>query len=187
MAVHLILRLWSSAPVLNRRSLATVRMPMSLPGKTSYRLGIIADTHGYLPPTVLDSFRSVDAILHAGDVGSNEILRTLAQLAPVVAVRGNMDNGPWADALAEKESIRVGNGVVHMIHDVLRLRPDLIGADCLAVVAGHTHRFSMEHRNGVLYLNPGSAGAPRPGESPCVALAHVSGSKVTAEWVSLPG
>jgi uncharacterized protein len=168
-----------------RHSLAAVRMPMSLPSKSTYRLGVIADTHGYLPPTVLQSFRDVDAILHAGDVGSSEILNTLAQVAPVVAVRGNMDCGAWADTLAEKESVRVGDRVLYMIHDGLKLRPETIREDCLAVVTGHTHRCSVEHKNGVLYLNPGSAGAPRHGEFPCVALVHISGATASAELVPL--
>ena len=162
-------------------------MPITLPSKTDYRLGVIADTHGYLPPTVLDSFRNVDVILHAGDVGSSEILTALAQVAPVVAVRGNMDCGPWADRLAEKESIRLGDRVVYMIHDVLRLRADTIRDDCVVVVAGHTHRSSIERKNGVLFLNPGSAGAPRHGEFPCVAMVHVSGTNASAELVPLPG
>lgn len=161
-------------------------MPISLPSKSDYCIGVIADTHGYLPPTVFGSFRDVDAILHAGDVGSGEILTALAQLAPLVAVRGNMDCGPWADRLAEKESLRLGDRVVHMIHDLSRLRADAVCAGCLAVVAGHTHRSSIEHRNGVLYLNPGSAGAPRHGEFACVALVHVTGPRVSAELVPLP-
>jgi putative phosphoesterase len=161
-------------------------MPISLPSKTSYCIGVIADTHGYLPTAVLDSFRHVDAILHAGDVGSGEILTALGEIAPVVAVRGNMDCGPWADRLAEKESVRIGDRFVHMIHDLMRLRADAIREDCLAVVAGHTHRCSIEHRNGVLFLNPGSAGAPRHGEFACVALVHVTGSSAAAELVPLP-
>jgi len=158
-------------------------MPISLPSKTTYHLGVIADTHGYLPATALQSFRKVDAILHAGDVGSNEILAALGQLAPVVAVRGNMDSGPWANALAERESVRIGDRFVYIIHDLMKLRPDAIRGDCLAVVAGHTHRGSIERRNGVLYLNPGSAGAPRHGEFPCVAIVHVSGAQASAELV----
>ncbi len=161
-------------------------MPISLPSKTSYCIGVISDTHGYLPPAVLRSFRNVDAILHAGDVGSGEILTALGELAPGVAVRGNMDCGPWADRLAEKESVRIGDRFVHMIHDLMRLRPDAIRADCLAVVAGHTHRSCIEHRNGVLFLNPGSAGAPRHGEFACVALVRVTGSNAAAELVPLP-
>jgi putative phosphoesterase len=161
-------------------------MAVSLPSKTSYRFGVIADTHGYLPPPVVDSFRDLDAILHAGDVGSREILQTLEQLAPVVAVRGNTDAGSWADALAEKESIHVGARVVHMIHDVLRLRADAIGSNCLAVVAGHTHCPSIERKNGVLFINPGSAGAPRHGESACVAIVRISAADASAELVCLP-
>ena len=161
-------------------------MPMILAPKDSYRLGLIADTHGYLPSDALEVFRAVDLILHAGDIGSEEILRNLEQAAPVVAVRGNMDCGPWADRLAEKVSVRIGDRFVHMIHDLMRLRADAIREDCLAVVAGHTHRCSIEHRNGVLFLNPGSAGAPRHGEFACVALVHVTGSSAAAELVPLP-
>ncbi|MCU0563618.1 MAG: metallophosphatase family protein [Desulfobacterales bacterium] len=161
-------------------------MPISLPSKTSYCIGVIADTHGYLPPAVLSSFRNVDVILHAGDVGSGEILTALGEIAPVAAVRGNMDCGPWADRLPEKESVRIGDRFVHMIHDLMRLRADAIRSDCLAVVAGHTHRSSIEHRNGVLFLNPGSAGAPRHGEFACVALVRVTGSNAAAELVPLP-
>jgi putative phosphoesterase len=159
---------------------------MSLPPKGSYRLGVISDTHGYLPPRALDVFRDVDAILHAGDIGSQEILRALARIAPILAVRGNMDSGPWAKALAEKESIQAGGSFIHLIHDLLKLRMDSGSNKCLAVVNGHTHRPSVETKNGVLYVNPGSAGAPRHGEHPCVALIRVTGSGATADLICLP-
>ena len=161
-------------------------MSMSLPLKGSYRLGVISDTHGYLPPRALDVFRDVDAILHAGDIGSQDILRALARIAPTLAVRGNMDSGPWADALAEKESIWAGHSIIHLIHDLLKLRQDAVGDSCLAVVNGHTHRPSVEAKNGVLYVNPGSAGAPRHGEPSCVALIRVNGSGAAADLISLP-
>jgi uncharacterized protein len=161
-------------------------MAMSLPLKGSYRLGVISDTHGYLPPRALEVFRDVDAILHAGDIGSPEILRTLARIAPVLAVRGNMDDGTWADRLAERESIRAGNAVIHLIHDRLRLRLEAGDNDCLAVVNGHTHRPAVETREGVLYVNPGSAGAPRRGELSCVAVIRVTGAAAEAELITLP-
>jgi len=163
-----------------------VPMSMSLPLKASYRLGVISDTHGYLHPRALDVFRDVDVILHAGDIGSQDILRALAQVAPTLAVRGNMDAGPWADALAEKESIRAGDRFIHLIHDLLKLRRDAVGNACIAVVNGHTHRPSVEAKNGVLYVNPGSAGAPRYGEQPCVALIRVAGSGAVADLITLP-
>lgn len=161
-------------------------MSMSLPLKNSYRLGVISDTHGYLHPRALDVFRDVDVILHAGDIGSQDILRTLAQIAPTLAVRGNMDSGPWANALPEKESIRAGHSIIHLIHDLLKLRMDAVGNSCLAVINGHTHRPSVEAKNGVLYVNPGSAGAPRYGELSCVALIRVTDSRAAADLISLP-
>jgi uncharacterized protein len=164
----------------------TMTMSLSLPIKGSYHIGVISDTHGYLPTRALGAFRGVDVILHAGDIGSQEILHTLEQVAPVLAVRGNMDGGAWADVLAEKESIRVGDALIHLIHDLLRLRLEAAGSGCLAVVNGHTHRPSVETRQGVLYVNPGSAGAPRRGERPCVAVIHVAGAAAQAELISLP-
>jgi putative phosphoesterase len=161
-------------------------MSMSLPLKGSYHLGVISDTHGYLPPRALEVFQGTDVILHAGDIGSQEILRTLAQVAPVLAVRGNMDGGAWANTLAEKESIRAGNALIHLIHDLLRLRLDAAADECLAVVNGHTHRPSVETRQGVLYVNPGSAGFPRHGERPCVAVIRVVGAAAQAELIPLP-
>lgn len=182
--LHLIS--WSITRDRLKNSVAAVLMSIALPLKDSYHLGVISDTHGYLPLRALGVFQGVDVILHAGDIGSQEILRTLAQVAPVLAVRGNMDGGPWANLLAEKESIRVGDALIHLIHDLLRLRPDAAGNGCLAVVTGHTHRPSVETRHGVLYVNPGSAGAPRHGEHPCVAVIRVVGTTAQAELIPLP-
>jgi hypothetical protein len=159
---------------------------MSLPLKGSYRLGVISDTHGYLPPGVQDVFRDVDVILHAGDIGSRKILHALARIAPLLAVRGNMDSEPWADALAEQEFIQAGKNFILLVHDLLKFRLDAVDTDCLAVVNGHTHRPSVEARNGVLYVNPGSAGAPRYGEKPCIALIRVNGHRAAADLISLP-
>lgn len=161
-------------------------MSISLPLKASYCLGVISDTHGYLHPRALDVFRGVDVILHAGDIGSQEILHALARVAPTLAVRGNMDSGPWADALAEKESVRTGDSFIHLIHDLVKLRRDAVGGRCLAIVNGHTHRPSVDAKNGVLYVNPGSAGAPRYGEHAGVALIRVTGPAAAAQLISLP-
>jgi putative phosphoesterase len=158
---------------------------MTLPPKSVYRLGLLSDTHGYLPGSVLEVFRGVDLILHAGDIGSAGILVSLEQIAPVVAVRGNMDWGPWADRLAEKESIRAGSHVVHLIHDVARLRMDPVNRHCIAVINGHTHRPSVETSNGVLYVNPGSAGAPRSGEQACVALLSIADAQASADLIRI--
>jgi hypothetical protein len=189
-ALHLVCRLTGNwlAPRSDRlkHRAEALRMPMSLPLKGSYRLGVISDTHGYLPPRVLEVFQGMDVILHAGDIGSQEILRALAKVAPVLAVRGNMDGAGWADALAEKESLRAGDALIHLIHDLLRWRPDAAANGCLAVVNGHTHRPSVETKGGVLYVNPGSAGAPRHGEHPCVALIRLARNAAAADLIPLP-
>jgi uncharacterized protein len=160
---------------------------MILSPKSSYLLGLISDTHGHLPAGALEVFRSVDAILHAGDIGSDRILSILEEIAPLAAVRGNMDCGPWAESLAEKESIRAGSHVIHLIHDLSKLHLDAMHTHCLAVINGHTHRPLVEMKNGVLFVNPGSAGAPRRGEPPCVALLSVSSQHASADLISLRG
>jgi hypothetical protein len=160
-------------------------MPMALPHKDAYSLGAISDTHGYLPQRALQVFAGMDAILHAGDIGSQQILQALAAVAPVLAVRGNMDGGCWADDLAEYELLKAGDKRIRLIHDRLRLRPEPDSQDCLAVVNGHTHRPAVEKKNGVLYVNPGSASAPRWGEQPCVARIHLKGTAATVEIIPL--
>ena len=160
-------------------------MPMILAPKNSYRLGLISDTHGYLPSDALEVFQAVDLILHAGDIGSEEILRSLEQAAPVVAVRGNMDGGPWTKGLPEEQSVRAGPLIIHLVHDLLRFRLEPGQDACATVVNGHTHRPLVERKNGVLFVNPGSAGAPRRGERSSVALLAVSGASVAAELIRL--
>jgi putative phosphoesterase len=160
-------------------------MPILLPLKDSYTFGVISDTHGHIPQRALQAFAGVDAILHAGDIGSQRILQQLATVAPVLAVRGNMDGGVWADGLAEYEVLNIGKKAIHLIHDRLRLRREAVSASCLAVVSGHTHRAEVMKKNGVLHINPGSAGAPRWGEQPCVALIRVKGAAATVEIISI--
>jgi hypothetical protein len=126
-------------------------------------------------------------ILHAGDIGSATILLALERVAPVVAVRGNMDSGAWADRLVEKESIQAGDQLIFLIHDLARLRMDAVNGVCLAVVNGHTHRPLVETKQGVLFVNPGSAGAPRYGETACVALLQISGGRASADLIHLQG
>ena len=159
--------------------------PMVLPPKTAYRLGLISDTHGYLPADVEVVFRGVDLILHAGDIGAESILLNLEAIASVVAVRGNMDHGPWAGRLPQRETVQAGGMLIHLIHDLTQLPPQPLAHDHTAVVAGHTHRSMVVTKNGVLYVNPGSAGAPRYGEKPCVALLSIAGTTARAELVGL--
>jgi putative phosphoesterase len=142
---------------------------------------VIADTHGLLRPEVQSTFRHCDLILHAGDVGNPEVLRGLAGIAPVVAVRGNVDHGAWAGSLPLVESVFVGHVSILLIHDVndLDSEPDQLGHQ--VVVSGHSHRPRILRREDVLYLNPGSAGPRRFRLPVAVALLTVQGGQLDAE------
>ena len=125
------------------------------------RIGVISDTHGLLRPEAIAALRDSDRILHAGDVGNPEILERLRELAPVTAIRGNVDRGPWADTLPTTEVIEVDGVSLYMIHDLaqLDLKPETAGFRI--VIYGHSHQPKIEEKNGVLYFNPGSAGPRR--------------------------
>jgi putative phosphoesterase len=121
-------------------------------------IGVISDTHGLLRPEAIDALRGADRIVHAGDVGSPEILAALAALAPLTAVRGNNDHGAWAQALAATEVLDAGAGVlVYVIHDVAELDLDPAAAGMRVVIAGHSHRPASQERDRVLWFNPGRA------------------------------
>jgi putative phosphoesterase len=132
-------------------------------------IGVISDTHGLLRPGALAALRGSDHIVHAGDIGGPAILAALAAIAPVTAVRGNNDRDAWADDLPETAVVDLAGTRVLVIHDVSTLAAATDGA--AVVVSGHSHRPSLSHRDGVLYLNPGSAG-PRRFSLP-VALARL--------------
>lgn len=149
-------------------------------------IGVLSDTHGLLRPEVLTALRGVDHILHAGDVGDPAILENLRQIAPVTAIRGNIDtSGPCA-ALSATEAIELGGCLIYMIHAIadLDLHPQAAGIG--AVIYGHSHKPLIEHRNGVLYLNPGSAGPRRFHLPVTVALLRIAEARPSAEIVPLP-
>ncbi len=148
-------------------------------------VGVISDTHGLLRPKAVEALRGSDRILHAGDVGAAEILEALAQIAPVSAIRGNVDTGAWARALPQTESIDAGGISLYMLHDLgqLDLKPGAAGFR--VVVYGHSHRPKMEEKNGVLYFNPGSAGPRRFDLPVSVGRLTVAAGKVRAELVEL--
>lgn len=154
--------------------------------KTTVKLiGIISDTHGLVRPEALEALAGVEMILHAGDIGKQEVLDTLNQIAPVVAVRGNNDKGEWAQSLPDVEVVEVGNMSIYMLHDLKEIDISPSGAGFRVVVSGHSHKPSIADDRGVLYVNPGSAG-PRRFKLP-VSLAHltVQGEKVQAKIVEL--
>ena len=149
------------------------------------QIGVIADTHGHLPASVATHFKSVDLIVHAGDIDHPDILKALRKWAPVIAVRGNMDRGEWARQLLPAEMMDLEGGYLYILHDLnhLDLVPESIGIK--AVISGHTHRPVTIQRNGVLYLNPGSAVYPRQGADPTVALLNIGDLTWSALHVQL--
>jgi putative phosphoesterase len=124
-------------------------------------IGIISDTHGLLRPEAVAALRGVEHIVHAGDIGSADVLRALAEVAPVTAVRGNNDRGPWARRLPLTDVLEFGGLSLYVLHDLKTLDLDPRAAGFAAVVSGHSHQPRLERRDGILYLNPGSAGPRR--------------------------
>lgn len=149
------------------------------------RVGLISDTHGLIRPEALRALADADLILHAGDVGSPEVLEALRALAPVVAVRGNTDHGPWAEALPETEVADALGRLVYLLHDLAALDLDPAAAGFAAVVTGHSHHPALSERGGVLFVNPGSAG-PRRFQLPItLALLEEVRGALRARWVDL--
>lgn len=128
---------------------------------TTLRVGLISDTHGLLRPEVAAYLRGSDCIVHAGDICDPGILERLAEIAPVTAVRGNNDRGPWAQQLRTSERLQLGGVSLHAIHDLAELDIDPAVAGVRVVVSGHSHKPLVEQRGSVLYVNPGSAGPRR--------------------------
>jgi putative phosphoesterase len=125
------------------------------------KIGLISDTHGLLRQEAVEALRGSELIIHAGDVGKSEILDTLRTLAPVVAVRGNVDTADWAQALPETAVAQAAGVTIYVLHDVNALDLNPLAAGFQVVVSGHSHKPGSYERNGVLYINPGSAGPRR--------------------------
>jgi putative phosphoesterase len=150
-------------------------------------IGVISDTHGLLRPEAVEALLGSDLILHAGDVGDKEVLDVLGQIAPVTAVRGNVDTASWARTLPESEVINAGGVSVYMLHNVgqLDLKPEAAGFR--VVVYGHSHQPKIEEKNGVLFFNPGSAGPRRFTKPVSVGRLKIGAGKVQAEIIKLVG
>jgi uncharacterized protein len=148
-------------------------------------LGVISDTHGLLRPEAVEALRGSDRILHAGDIGAAEILEALARIAPVSAVRGNVDTASWARALPETEVVEAGGALIYMLHDrgQLNLKPEAAGFR--VIVYGHSHHPKTEEKDGVLYFNPGSAGPRRFHLPVSVGRLIIAARKVQAQLVEL--
>jgi uncharacterized protein len=149
------------------------------------RVGLISDTHGLLRPEALSYLRGSDCIVHAGDIGDAKVLEALRKLAPLTVVRGNNDEGPWADGIAETAVLKVEDVSIYVLHNLDELDLDPAAAGYQVVVAGHSHRPSVGERDGVLYVNPGSAG-PRRFKLPIAAAElRVAGQSVKAKLAEL--
>jgi putative phosphoesterase len=149
------------------------------------RIGLISDTHGLLRPEASAFLAGCDRIVHAGDVGDAQVLEALAAIAPLVAVRGNNDRGEWARALRETERIALGAVSLYLLHDLAGLDLEPQAAGIQVVVSGHSHQPRIERRDGVLYVNPGSAG-PRRFRLPIAAAELlIDGASVTPRLVEL--
>jgi len=162
-----------------------IAMSQQFQSRDSYLIGILSDTHGRLPQGVTKAFKEVDLIIHAGDIGEPEILTALEKIAPTIAVRGNMDFGPWSDQLGAQETIEIKQTRLLVLHDVYHLSaiPQDVAPD--VVVSGHTHRPLQEENEGILYINPGSAGYPKYGQPATVARLRITEQSRQAEIVEL--
>jgi hypothetical protein len=153
--------------------------------KNTYAIGVISDTHGRLPSGVPKAFHEVDLIIHAGDIGEQAVLDKLSKIAPVVAVRGNMDFGKWARQLPETEIIEIGQIVLYVLHIAGRLDADPSKTDFKAVISGHTHRPDVSEKNGMMHINPGSASYPKFGHPASAALIQIKGDDLRVEIIRL--
>ena len=150
-----------------------------------HKIGIISDTHGLIRQSVVKSFNDVDLIVHAGDVGKPEVLETLQDITRVYPVRGNVDGGKWTDNLPFTEVVKVGQVFLYVLHDVNALDLDPVAAGFNAVISGHSHIPEFEKRNGVLFLNPGSAGPKLSRYSTSIAFLYINGVSIDTEIVEV--
>jgi putative phosphoesterase len=151
------------------------------------RVGLISDTHGLLRPHARAFLQNSDYIIHGGDIGGGGILEQLAALAPVTAVRGNNDVGPWAQSLRETEFLQVDEIRIYAIHNLAHMSIDPAGAGIAVVVSGHSHQPAVSERNGVIFVNPGSSGPRRFNLPVSLGELMIDGSAVSARVVNIDG
>lgn len=147
-------------------------------------VGVISDTHGLLRPEAEAALAGCDAIVHAGDIGKPEVLRALEAIAPLTAIRGNIDK--WADTLPDTAVVEIEGRLLYVIHDVNALDLDPRAAGFDAVISGHSHNPGLRRKDGVLYLNPGSAGPRRFRLPVALALLEVSATRLDPQIIELP-
>jgi putative phosphoesterase len=153
--------------------------------RTEVVIGVISDTHGLLRPEALAALKGSDFIVHAGDVGSPEILGRLGRIAPVTAVRGNVDTDSWAASLPETAVLEAEGIALYIVHDLGEVDVDLRAGGFAAVISGHSHQPRSEWRNQVLYFNPGAAGPRRFRLPVTVGKLRIQETKIDAEIIPL--
>jgi putative phosphoesterase len=149
------------------------------------RVGLISDTHGLLRSKARAALLGCNRIIHAGDIGTADILGALSEVAPVTAVRGNNDRGPWAERVPEEQFLRIDDITIYVLHDIARLALDPAMRAIQVVVSGHSHKPVVRDDGTVLYVNPGSAGPRRFRLPVTVAELTISGRSVSARIVEL--
>ncbi len=149
------------------------------------KVGVISDTHGLLRPAALFALSGADHIIHAGDIGSQEVIEALLRVAPVTAIRGNVDHEEWACRYPETQILELGQARLYIIHDLNELEVDPLAQRFAAVVSGHSHVPKNEVRNGVLYFNPGSAGPRRFHLPVALGFLTIRGPSVSGDTVLL--
>lgn len=142
-------------------------------------IGVISDTHSLIRPEAIEALRGCGLIIHAGDVGTQDVIAQLQTIAPVAAIRGNVDRDPWSATLPETRVVEVGHRLLYVLHDLAQLDLDPAAVGFSAVIFGHSHKPSISTRSDVLYLNPGSAG-PRRFDLP-ISLARLRLTRATPE------
>jgi putative phosphoesterase len=151
------------------------------------KVGVISDTHGLVRPEAVEALRGADVILHAGDVGGSHVLQELGQLAPVIAVRGNVDLEAWARGLPDRRRLELAGTPVLLLHDRAAVGPDPGAKGVRIVVFGHSHQPLAERRGGVLWFNPGSAGPRRFRLPVSLGFLEFAGGGVRERLVRLDG
>jgi uncharacterized protein len=152
---------------------------------SSFTVGVISDTHGLIRPEALDALQGSDLIIHAGDIGDSAVLNSLANIAPVRAIRGNNDRGNWAVDLPTTDVVELGAHSIYILHNLADLDLEPAASGFTSVVSGHSHKPAIEKRNGVLFVNPGSAGPRRFKLPVTVATMTLRSGKLVARIVTL--
>jgi uncharacterized protein len=149
-------------------------------------IGLISDTHGLIRPEALEALQGVDLIIHAGDIGKPEVIATLKAIAPVLAIKGNNDIGAWAKPLPDTRLVKSDKTRLFVIHNLRELDCDPVARGYQAVISGHSHKPSVSTRDGVLFVNPGSAGPRRFKLPVAVGKLFVQNKQVSVEIIELP-